>query len=122
MLLAPRSLLIGFALELYLKACLSHAGTSEGELRSKAFGHNIDRLYAEAVRFRLTDRDEYRILVKQFAARHADFGWRYMDGGSYSVTNFEYAMTLLDTLDNEVDALIGASASKGLSEGRKAPL
>lgn len=45
-----------------------------------------------------------------------------MDGGSYSVTNFEYAMTLLDTLDNEVDALIGASASKGLSEGRKAPL
>ena len=42
-------------------------------------------------------------------------------GGQYPVSNFDYALQLLDQLDDDVDAFVGASASKGLEPGRKEP-
>ena len=122
MFLPPKSMLIGFAVEFYFKAWLSHAGASAETLRGRAYGHNLHRLFEEACKSGLMPRNEYKALVNQFGPQHADLSWRYMkSGGQYPVSNFDYALQLLDQLDDDVDAFVGASASKGLEPGRKEP-
>ena len=106
-------MLLGFAVELYLKAYLTHTGHTESELRSGAIRHNLKKLLA------LSEADSFALpaatkLVDYLNDQHGSFEYRYMKpGGSYYIRYQAEVFTELDELDAYVDAEIGASASKG---------
>jgi hypothetical protein len=97
--LMPKSLLAGFALELYFKAWLRFDGFTGAQL--KGLGHNLTKAFERCVKRGL--RDGYREVVSRFAERHLDLGYRYMDpNGQYNHPNFEAVIKLLWLLDEEV--------------------
>lgn len=76
--------LLGFSVELYLKAFLSKAGMSETELRSKQYGHNLRSLFGEAERRGYSVRNkDLSDIIERLADSHSEGGYRYVrDGGT----------------------------------------
>lgn len=106
-------MLLGFAVELYLKAYLTHTGHAEAELRSGGVRHNLEKLLelSEADGFSLPAAKK---LVDYLSTQHGNFEYRYMKpGSSYHVRWQAEVFAELDELDSYVDGEIGASASKG---------
>jgi len=105
-------MLLGFAVELYLKAYLTHAGHAEAELRSGGVRHNLKKL------LELSEEDGFDLpaakkLVDYLGAQHGNFEYRYMKpSGSYYVRWQAEVFAELDELDTYVDGEIGASASQ----------
>jgi hypothetical protein len=110
------SMLLAFALELYLKAWLLGSGRASDEVRS--YGHRLADLYAAALSKDLPRVESLGELVDHFAGPHKDFTFRYMDNvDEISVTNWAFAYGVLEALDLEIDDLLGASAEYGLRPG-----
>jgi hypothetical protein len=115
-------MLLGFAVELYLKAYLMHTGHTEAELRR--VGHNLQKLLelSKADNFNLP---EAKKLVDYLGDQHASFEYRYMKPeSSYYIRWQAEVFAELNALDHYVDVEIGASKSKGkdrASEGWTVP-
>lgn len=106
-------MLLGFAVELYLKAYLTHTGHAETELRGGPVRHNLKKLLelSEADGFSLSAANK---LVDYLGEQHGSFEYRYMkSGSSYRVRSQAEVFAELNELDTYVDSEIGASASKG---------
>lgn len=106
-------MLLGFAVELYLKAYLTHTGHAETELRSGAVRHNLQKLLdlSEADGFVLPAATK---VVDYLKEQHGSFEYRYMKPGStYYLRNQAEVFAELSNLDEYVDSEIGASISAG---------
>jgi hypothetical protein len=98
----PKRMLLGFALELYLKAWLRIKGVSTGDLRY-VYGHDIQKLFDEALALGLPARAELHDVVHQLAPQHADFGFRYVVDGSYYIAmDYRYVTWALCVLDEDI--------------------
>ena len=108
-------MLLGFAVELYLKAYLTHTGHTEAELRSGGVRHNLKKL------LELSEADGFTLptvtkLVDYLNEQHGSFEYRYMiPDGSYFIRYQADVFAELDELDAYVDGEIGASVSSGLT-------
>jgi hypothetical protein len=108
-------MLLGFAVELYLKSYLTDTGHTEAELRSGAVRHNLKKL------LQLSEADGFSLqaatrLVDYLNDQHGSFEYRYVKpGGSYYVRYQSEVFAELDELDAYIDSEIGASASRGRS-------
>lgn len=101
-LLFPQRLLLGFSLELYLKAWLRLQGTSSDDLQFK-YGHNIDLLFEDAKSAGLPEPSRYHDVVSQISPQHRDYGNRYPKDGSYYVAmDYMYVAWVLACLDETV--------------------
>lgn len=81
--------LLGFTVELYLKAFLAKEGVQEAELRSKKYGHKLSKLFDEAKKrgFAVCLAD-MEAIVKFLDSGHGQFGYRYVqDGGTLNYFN-----------------------------------
>lgn len=113
----PKRMLLGFALELFLKAWLHHSGTTEGDLRD-IYGHDIEDLYQDAIANGLQQTPDFNRVVQELGFDHKDFGYRYMhDTSQYKPMDYVAVVTILQELDRVVDERIGASAAFGLQPG-----
>lgn len=80
---------LGFTVELYLKAFLAKNGMQDSELWKKEYGHNLSNLFDEAKRrgFAVCLADMTAI-IKFLASGHGEYGYRYVrDGGSLNYFN-----------------------------------
>jgi hypothetical protein len=75
--LIPFYLLIGFSIELALKAYLSHVGRPAHELKSRAVRHNLAALLAASIRHGFTLDELVTTLVESLSEDHQDFTFRY---------------------------------------------
>ena len=106
-------MLLGFAVELYLKAFLTHTSHTEAELRGRGVGHTLKKLLelSEADGFTLPAATK---LVDYLNDEHGSFEYRYMKpDSSYYVRYQAEVFAELAELDAYVDSKIGASASRG---------
>lgn len=114
----PIHMLLGFSVELYLKAWLCQSGIHEDALRRRPYGHDLAALYAEATAHQLPAVPGLDPLVQQLHGPHTDYTYRYFRSDlSFDNTNFSVAFSTSDQLDFEVDRFVGASASHGLQPG-----
>lgn len=108
--------LIGFAVELYLKAFLLHQGISEEQLRSKEFGHKMQKLLSTANSSGLTCNSAEVLCT--YLAKHETFEYRYMrEDARYDLLSLDKIFHMLSDLDIRVDQEIGASISYGRAPG-----
>jgi hypothetical protein len=113
----PKRMLLGFALELFLKSWLHEAGVTEADLRD-IYGHDIDDLYQDAITNGLPQTSDFDRAVRELGPDHHEFGYRYMhNGSSYDPMDYVAIVQILQELDRVVDTFIGASASYGLTPG-----
>ncbi len=116
MLVLPFGHLIGFAIELYLKAYLLHHGVTEATLRSREYGHKLAELYALAQAHGFSEA--HVMLIHDYEEPHRNFEYRYADeSNTYVVPDYVRVFAAMDALDTYVDGVIGASASHGLTPG-----
>lgn len=114
----PVHMLLGFSVELLLKAWLRHAGIEESELRRAPFGHSLQNLYETARNRCLPTIPRLDAVISLLHGSHSDFTYRYFRSeGEYTTMDFGNLFRVLDALDMEVDRFIGASASRGLPPG-----
>lgn len=98
----PKRMLLGFSLELYLKAWLRLKGVSTNDLQY-TYGHNIEALFNEAQARGLTVWPQLYSAVSQLAPQHADFGFRYVvDGSYYLAMDYRYITWNLCILDETI--------------------
>jgi len=108
--------LIGFAVELYLKAFLLHCGLSEEELRSKKFGHKLQALLGAAEERGLACSNAKALCT--YLVKHETFEFRYMKEDSwYELLPLDTIFDMLSQLDGIVDTEVGASAARGMAAG-----
>jgi HEPN domain-containing protein len=111
-------LLLGFAVELYLKAFLLHDGMSEKLLRTKQLGHSLKNLYAQGQLRSLPNIPHLEELVDLLHERHFDLRYRYVhEADEFPRTNLDFAFVILNNLDTQIDAVVGASAKFDLLPG-----
>ncbi len=114
----PMHMLLGFSLELFLKAWLRDTGLSSQILRRDPYGHDLQELYAEALRRDFPAVPSQADLVEHLAVEHGEYGYRYMkEGHTYTLTNLPLAFGVLEAINLQVDNRIGASAGYGLPPG-----
>ena len=113
----PIQTLIGFSLELYLKAWLANTGTDEAALRNR-YGHNLSKLVLDARKAGLPDLPGLEQTVQYTAQGHKNYTYRYFSRHlEYTSMGLHTTFPVLDMLDEVVDAAIGASISKGKLPG-----
>lgn len=113
----PIQTLIGFSLELYLKAWLVHSGLNEDEVKNK-YGHRLEDLRADAESVGLAPITNLQATVEATAGSHKDYTYRYFNRHlSYHAMGLGTAFQVLDDLDEAVDTMIGASAAMGKAPG-----
>lgn len=114
----PLHMLVGFSVELHLKAWLTDVGFNEETLRRKPYGHNLNELYGAAKANGLPPIDRLDALVPYLHGPHADFTYRYFRQDiTYESMELGSLFGILDALDTVVDSKIGASASIGKAPG-----
>lgn len=89
---------LGFCVELYLKAYLSKVGMDEKALRSKKYGHDLKNLLDEAIKrgfdVRLADM---QAIIKHLGTGHGEYTYRYVqDGGTLG--NFNDLSPVIEAL------------------------
>ena len=110
-MMPPRGLLAGFAMELYLKAYLRHHGVSSEDLASKVYGHDIERLYQEALDLGLQVMPQMHTMVTvDIGPQHKGLGFRYVkSAGGYVQTNWAWIGAGLCHLDETIAPILGIS-------------
>jgi len=109
----PYHMLLGFAVELYLKAYSTYTGHPDSELRGADMRHNLGKL------LELNENDGFNLpaakkLADYLGEQHRTFEYRYMKpDSSYFVRWQAEVFGELNELDIYVDDRIGASASHG---------
>lgn len=109
--------LVGFAVELYLKSFLLHAGLSEDVLRSRKMGHKLSALL-DAAKDNGFPQAGAQQIVDYVGPMHETFEYRYMQQGrSYTLMPLPWIFEKLSDLDNIVDAAVGASMAHNKQPG-----
>lgn len=104
-------LLIGFALELYLKSFLLAKGLSEEEIK-KNFGHDLEHLYTKSIENGLSR--QYDKIIVIFKLGHSNLSYRYpKEGADYPVNPIDELFFYLSKLDFEINTAAGASVEYG---------
>lgn len=112
----PLNMLAGFALELYFKAWLLLQGEPSRKVR--AYGHKVEKLFAEAQSLGLPAVQDLDQLVDAMAAGHEDFTYRYIEeGADVNLVRWELAVPVFDALDEVVHAKIPAPGPTTSSQG-----
>jgi len=112
--------LVGFSIELYLKAILLEDGMTDKELGRPPFGHNLHQLWSETQQRGFPDVDDMGLLLHYVGKDHRELAYRYSDSTrNYHVPNFNAVFVTLNNLDDAIDEKLGASAGRGLSVGRQ---
>lgn len=109
--------LIGFSVELYLKAFLMEKGMKETKLMYKPYGHSLQNLLAAAKEkeFSCSEGDS----LVEYLKPHETYDYRYIKNETeYKLQRIDYIFKCLSALDRYVDATTGASASHGKEIGR----
>jgi hypothetical protein len=114
----PIHMLLGFSVELHLKAWLAHSGAGEETLRRRPFGHHLKNLYKAAKAQSLPSLSGLEEVVDCLHGPHSDFTYRYFRADlHYQSMDLVHLFDVIDALDIVVDTHIGASASRGLKPG-----
>ena len=108
-------MLIGHAIEVYLKAWLAHHDEtySESKLSKVPFGHNLRALYEEArgqgfPEPEVPRQQTFHDLVESFKKPHSDYTFRYpTDGWTFEVPKNDILFLILRRLDEVVAAKLG---------------
>jgi hypothetical protein len=104
---------LGFAVELYLKAFLAKSGMADSELWTRQYGHDLQRLFEEAKKRGFDVRlPEMVAIVDLLSAGHGSYGYRYVHDGS-DLTYFQSLPLVLLVLRD-----VHASMQSELMEGR----
>jgi hypothetical protein len=70
---------LGFTVELYLKAYLANSGMRDNELWAREYGHNLKNLFAEARRRGFAVRlNDMAAIIDFLAAGHGEYAYRYV--------------------------------------------
>jgi len=110
--IVPCMMLIGHAIESYLKAWLAFREYDPDDLKRAPFGHNLRNLYAEARTTGLPEPDmppqqSFHDLVESYEKDHADFSFRYLrEGWQFAVPKMDVIFDILSVLDRVVGAEI----------------
>lgn len=105
-------MLIGHAIESYLKAWLAFREYDPEALKRAPFGHNLRKLYVEARSTGLPEPDmppqqSFHDLVESYEKDHADFSFRYLrEGWRFEVPKMDIIFQILVVLDRVVGAEI----------------
>ena len=109
-------MLLGFAVELYLKAWLLQRGLTAAQVKER--GHDLARLHAECMANELPSIAQLDELVDHLHGPHSRLEYRYITGDiSYGNTELPLAFKILGELDTAVDTFVAASQSYGLRPG-----
>lgn len=75
---------LGFTVELYLKAFLAREGMQDRELWAREYGHNLQSLFEEATRRGFSVcLEEMAAILEFLAPGHGEYTYRYVqDGGT----------------------------------------
>ena len=111
----PCAMLIGHAIEVYLKAWLAHHDEtySESRLSKRPFGHNLRALYDEARRLGFPEpevptQQTFHDLIESYEKHHSDYTFRYLqDGWTFAVPKNDILFLILRRLDDVVAAKLG---------------
>lgn len=107
---APVYMLIGFVLELMMKALLVQSGAAEKEIKS--IGHDLGAALAKANSFGLAVPALIVELIGKMQGVHKGHTFRYMtDFGTIDLPNIEQSLAALVTWDDEVRLQLGLPAS-----------
>lgn len=108
--------LIGFSVELYLKAFLLKMKMTETELMRRPYGHSLRELLTAAKHrgFSCIEGDS----LVEYLKPHETYDYRYLrNDAEYSLQRIDYTFARLSVLDRYVDAITGASAGYGKEIG-----
>ncbi|RWC31567.1 hypothetical protein [Mesorhizobium sp.] len=106
-------MLLGFAMELYLKSFLLQNGYEEKALRAAGVRHDLSKLLEMAEAKGLKERGAVT-LVDLLSEHHRSFGFRYTKAESeYPIINLQRVFEAFSSLDLAVDTVIGASVAHG---------
>ena len=109
--LLPMYLLVGFSIELLLKAFLQHKGTSDKVLKSVAMRHDLEALLTAADRDGLTNvHTQLWELVNTIKDHHRDHEFRYAPDTTYPLLDMPLTFGVLDALEERVALEIDAKA------------
>lgn len=110
-------LLVGFVLELNLKAWLLHSGRSSSEVRK--YSHDIASLYADSLEAGMPDVPRLGELVAAVGPAHKDLSYRYIDpvDGGIDPLIWQTVMPIIDAFRVMIDTEIGASVADGFPAG-----
>lgn len=108
---------LGFAVELYLKAYLANSGLDSDVLSSRPYGHNLQSLYEEARARGLTLQESaLRRIVSLLNPNHSEYTYRYLTDNceiTYIVPGESMRLTFqaLDELHNLITLQIPRGTS-----------
>jgi len=104
--------LLGFAVEMYLKAFLVDRFVELRELKHSPYGHNIDTLLAKASAEGFACEAAKELC--EIFDRHQTLEFRYIRSNSkFRNVNISVVLKLLSDLDHYVDDYLGVSAAYG---------
>lgn len=90
--------ILGFTVELYLKAFLANNGMQDSELWTKKYGHNLKNLFEEAKnRGFSVGLEEMDKIIEFLASGHGKYEYRYVQEGG-DLNYFENLDPVIDTL------------------------
>ncbi len=92
------SLLLGFAMELYLKSWLIDMGHDK-ELKSPKIAHNLNSLLDLTYENGLHHMNDIDLVVKFLNENHSDYSNRYMKRGTYKQVPFKVIENVFAIMD-----------------------
>jgi len=104
-LAAPIYMLIGFVVELMLKAWLLNAGLNDKQL--KDIGHDLQKLYAVACENGFASAQPVNQIVDGMAEAHRTHAFRYMKSGDLTLPVIDDMIPYLVAWDDEIRATLG---------------
>ena len=116
----PCMMLIGHAIELYLKAWLASEGYGEKKLQNRPFGHNLRSLYEEARKMGLPEppmpvQQSIHDLVESYEIDHREFKFRYLqEGWRFEVPKMDLLFQIFVMLDGVIAAKLNKVVPENL--------
>lgn len=75
--------ILGFTVELYLKAFLAKNGMADSKLCKREYGHNLSNLFREAKSRGFDVRlEDMTAIIRILSTDHRSYGYRYVHDGS----------------------------------------
>lgn len=110
-------LLVGFFVELNLKAWLLNSGVPSHEVRK--YSHDIERLFADCLAKGMPTVNRLDELVAAVSPSHKDLTYRYIDpvDGGIDPLQWPIVLPILDAFRIMIDTEIGASTFDGFPPG-----
>lgn len=114
----PKRLLLGFAMELYLKAWLRKQGVSTRDLQFKPYGHDVGSMMKISLEKGLKITPQIQDVARQLARQHKSHGNRYVVKEDYFLDmDYRYVIWALCVLDEIIAPEIGIADCHGIDIG-----